>query len=106
MRILELFSGTQSVSKPAKKMGCDVISLDMDFRTKPDRVADILRWDYKAYQPGQFDLIWASPPCTEFSVAKTVGERDLEKADSKGKQLLRILDYLQPGFLRTPKQAC
>ena len=45
MRILELFSGTQSVSKAAKNMGCDVISLDMDFRTKPDIVADILRWD-------------------------------------------------------------
>jgi 23S rRNA G2069 N7-methylase RlmK/C1962 C5-methylase RlmI len=62
MRILELFSGTQSVSKAAKNMGCDVISLDMDFRTKPDIVADILHWDYKSYQPGQFDLIWASPP--------------------------------------------
>ena len=98
MRILELFSGKQSVSKAAKKMGCDVISLDMDFRTKPDIVADILHWDYKAYQPGQFDLIWASPPCTEYSIAKTVGERDLEKADSIVKHLLHILDYLQPKF--------
>jgi site-specific DNA-cytosine methylase len=37
-------------------------------------------------------------PCTEYCVAKTVGERDLEKADSIVKHLLHILDYLQPKF--------
>jgi len=98
MRLLELFSGTGSVGKVARDLGWDVVSLDMDFRTKPDIVADIMHWDYKAYTPGQFDMIWASPPCTEYSAAKTVGERDLNKADSIVKHLLHILHYLQPKF--------
>jgi len=98
MRLLELFAGTGSVGKVAKSLGWDVVSLDMDFRTKPDIVADILHWDYKAYTPGQFDLIWASPPCTEYSIAKTTGTRNLDKADSVAKHTLHIIDYLQPKF--------
>jgi len=86
------------VGKVARSLGWDVVSLDMDFRTKPDIVADIMHWDFKSYTPGQFDVIWASPPCTEYSVAKTVGERDLNKADNIVRQTLRIIDYLHPKF--------
>ena len=42
MRLLELFAGTGSVGKVAKSLGWDVTSLDLDFRTKPDIVADNL----------------------------------------------------------------
>ena len=98
MSLLELFAGTGSVGKAAKSLGWEVVSLDLDHRAKPDIVADIMHWDYKAYTPGQFDMIWASPPCTEYSTAKTVGERDLNKADSIVKHLLHILHYLQPKF--------
>ena len=98
MRMLELFSGTGSVGKVAKEMGWEVVSLDLDYRSNPDIVADIMHWDYKAYRPGQFQFIWASPPRTEYSVAKTVGVRDLDKADNIVKQTLRIVEYLQPMF--------
>ena len=80
----------------AKSLGWDVTSFDLDFRTKPDIVADILHWNFTNYAPGLFHVIWASPPCTEYSVAKTVGVRDLEKADSVVKHTLHIIDYLQP----------
>ena len=40
---------------------CDILTKDMDADIK----TDILDWDYKAYDQGYFDLIWASPPCTE-----------------------------------------
>jgi len=98
MRLLELFAGTGSVGKVAKSLGWDVTSLDLDFRTKPDIVADILHWNFTNYAPGLFDVIWASPPCTEYSVAKTVGARDLDKADQIVKHTLEIIEYLRPKY--------
>ena len=71
MRILELFAGTGSVGKVAKELGHEVISLDRDMEA--DIKTDILDWNYKTYEPKTFDLIWASPPCTEYSIAKTTG---------------------------------
>lgn len=68
MRLLELFSGTHSIGKVAKELGWDVISLDLDDATIN---CDILEWDYKVdYKPGDFDVIWASPPCTTFSMLR------------------------------------
>jgi site-specific DNA-cytosine methylase len=98
MKLLELFAGRGSVGKVAKSLGWDVTSLDLDFRTKPDIVADILRWNFTNYAPGLFDVIWASPPCTEYSVAKTVGTRDLDKADQIVKHTLDIIEYLRPKY--------
>ena len=61
MLILEVFSGTGSVGKVAKELGHEVVSLDMDM--KADIKTDIVDWDYKSsYQPGHFDVVWASPP--------------------------------------------
>ncbi|MFM7983772.1 MAG: hypothetical protein ACKPKO_31055, partial [Candidatus Fonsibacter sp.] len=31
-------------------------------------LCDILDWDFMAYEPKSFDFIWASPPCTEYSI--------------------------------------
>jgi hypothetical protein len=64
MRVLELFSGTGSVGKICKERGWDVISLDLKHA---DINEDILNWDYKVFEPGHFDMIWASPPCDTFS---------------------------------------
>lgn len=64
MRVLELFSGTGSVGKIAKQLNWEVISLDLK---NADINTDILNWDYKIYPVGNFDIIWASPPCDTFS---------------------------------------
>lgn len=93
-RLLELFSGSSSVGNVAKKLGYEVISVDIlypaTFR------CDILKWNYKKYPPGYFDVIWASPPCTEFSYAKTVGERDIDGALKLVKRALKIIHYFKP----------
>ena len=70
MKILELFSGTGSVGKVAKLKGHSVL-LSLDLKNS-DINTDILNWDYKMYEyePEFFDFIWASPPCTEYSIAK------------------------------------
>ena len=68
MIILELFSGTGSVSNICEKLGHTVVSVDIcDKFYKPTHCIDILRWDYTQYDKNHFDIIWASPPCNTFS---------------------------------------
>ena len=78
MKLLELFSGTKSVGKVAEKLGYEVISLDLQ---DADINCDILDWDSTIYPVGYFDIIWASPPCTEYSKAKSRGVRNIEEAN-------------------------
>ena len=66
MLVLELFSGTGSVGKNAKKRGYKVISVDSDKKTNTDILTNILKWDYKKLNIKP-DMIWASPPCGTFT---------------------------------------
>ena len=71
MITLELFCGTKSFSKVAKELGHDTFTVDIDPKLNPDLCVDIL--DFKLEMlPEKFrhpDVVWASPPCTTFSVA-------------------------------------
>jgi hypothetical protein len=98
MRILELFSGTQSVGKAFRARGHEVVSLDLDRKTNPDHCMDIRDFDYKNPSLGNFDVIWASPPCTEYSIARTTAKtpRNFALADSLVKRTLDVIAfYLQ-----------
>jgi hypothetical protein len=68
-RLLELFCGTKSVGKEFQKVGYEVVSLDYNKKFNATHTVDILTWDYKQYEPDYFDVIWASPDCTTFSIA-------------------------------------
>lgn len=85
MKLLELFKGTGSVGKVAKKLGYEVISLDFDPIYTPDIETDILYWNYKEfYKTTKFvpDFIWASPPCNTFSkLAYPLKERNTKTAE-------------------------
>ena len=68
MKILELFSGTESFSKVARERGHECFTVDNDNSFKPDLCKDIM--DLKIEDiPFKPDVIWASPPCTTFSVS-------------------------------------
>ena len=71
---------------------------------KPDIVADVLSWNYRGLPQGHFDVVFAAPPCTEYSQAMTGRPRNLEKADAIVRRTLEIIQYLKPKqwFLENP----
>ena len=68
MKILELFAGSRSIGNAAESLGYEVFSSDINNFHKINYVVDILDFDINKV-PFKPDFIWASPPCTYFSVA-------------------------------------
>lgn len=104
MRLLDLCSGTHSINKSLPR-DVHMTSVDISAKYNPTIVSDIRTWNYKRQFPrGYFDVIWASPPCTQYSVAKTVGTRNYAEADSIVKRCLEIIRYFQPPmwFMENP----
>ena len=74
MKVLELFAGSRSVGKAAEELGMNVFSSDIKQFGGIDYVVDILDFDVaevhgftkNLWVP---DVIWASPPCTSYSIA-------------------------------------
>lgn len=108
LKILELFSGTGSFAKVATERGHKVFTLDFDKQFNPDLCIDILDFDVSML-PEEFkhpDIIWASPPCTTFSVAslRHYWENGRPKNDKCWhgiaivKKTKKIIQELQPQF--------
>jgi hypothetical protein len=68
LNVLELFAGSRSIGKAAEHLGYNVFSSDINNFKDIDYVVDILDFDLNKI-PFKPDVIWASPPCTYFSVA-------------------------------------
>lgn len=106
LRLLELFKGTGSIGKVAKKMGMSVMAIDILDKYEADVTADVLEWDYKKFfrDTGFIpDLLWASPPCNTYSpMVYRLHERDpktarpLSKRAKEGTAILyRTLDIIK-----------
>lgn len=69
--ILDLFSGTGSSTQAFADDGHEVISVELnaDFESTYTMSVLDLTSDFIFQKHGQPDFIWASPPCTAFSVA-------------------------------------
>lgn len=74
MRMLDLFSGLGGASQPFVDAGWDVTRIEISplcAHVPHTHILDILTDDILPFilmEP--YDLIWASPPCTEFSLAR------------------------------------
>jgi site-specific DNA-cytosine methylase len=68
MKILELFAGSRSVGNIAESLDMEVFSSDINSFKDIHYSINILDFDVKKI-PFKPDIIWASPPCTGFSVA-------------------------------------
>mgnify|MGYP003111323633 FL=1 len=68
MNVLELFAGSCSFAKVASHLGYNTFTTDINKYENVDLVADIM--SIRPFMiPFEPDIIWASPPCTAFSVA-------------------------------------
>lgn len=76
MNVLELYSGTESISEAFRKKGHDAFTIDNNLALDPDLCTDIVELDFSDVLResfnlagiDDFDIVWASPPCTTFSV--------------------------------------
>ena len=66
--------------------------MDADINT------DIVDWDYTTYPTKHFGIIWASPPCTEYSRAETIGTRKLDEANEIVERTLDMIRYFEPTY--------
>ena len=109
MKVLELFAGSHSVGKIAEELGMEVFSSDLIEFEGIHYPVSILDFDVTKV-PFRPDIIWASPPCTGFSVAAighhwTGGKGAyIPKTDTAKlgielvKKTLEIINYFQPTF--------
>jgi len=116
MRTIELFAGTGSFSKIAERRGHDTWNTDNDPVHDVDLCESILNVHPYAL-PERPDVLWASPPCTTFSVA-SIGthwaggkEAYIPKTDEcrTGLQILEktisLIRYIKPTywFIENPR---
>lgn len=64
MLMLDLFSGLGGASAGFRDRGWDVVTVDIDPRFNCTHTTDLAAWEYTGATP---DIVWASPPCTQFS---------------------------------------
>ena len=117
INVLELFSGTGSVGKVCDKLGWNSVSVDLI--ADADHKVDIMEFDYKQYPKDYFQVIWASPPCTNYSklqdgwlgrmrkgeiYTKEIQEKEMNEDDKLVLKTLEIIDYFNPDlwFIENP----
>jgi len=111
IKVLELFAGSRSIGKVADELGYEVFSVDINNFDEIDLVKDI-EFITKEDIPFMPDIIWASPPCTTYSIAAISHHRDMgkpktdfaEKSDRLVLNTLRLIkEYDCKYFIENPR---
>ena len=94
MKIVELFAGTKSISKAFERAGHQCFTIDNNADLNPDLCIDINDFTPEML-PEDFkhpDVVWASPPCTCFSVASIgVYWNDGQPIKEEARQAIQIV---------------
>ncbi len=102
-RLLELSSGTGSIGRAFEDIGWEVTSVDYERKVYPTIYCDVLELTSETVAKyGNIDLIWASPPCTHYSCARTRAKipRDLDGSDRLVQKILDLADELNCYYLK------
>lgn len=132
MKVLELFSGTQSVSKAFRARGHKTLTVDYDpifsgdgneYGIKTDLTMDVMDLTKEMiieYLGGEPDVIWDSMDCTTYSVAAIYHHRNKEEdgnlapksekamiADTVAQRALEIISWFPNAiyFIENPRGA-
>ena len=117
MNVLELFSGTGSIGKVCHKLGWNPVSVDLELPATHE--CDVMDFDYRQYPKDYFSIVWASPPCTNYSklqdgwlgrmrkgeiYTKEIQEAEMNHDDRLVLKALEIIDYFNPDlwFIENP----
>ncbi|HHT97482.1 MAG TPA: DNA cytosine methyltransferase [Clostridiales bacterium] len=122
LKVLELFAGTRSIGKAFEEKGHKVVSVEWneDFKDIDEYVdVNTLTVEYLIGKYGYFDVVWASPDCTSYSVAgishhrrknKETGELEpiseyAKTCDTTNQHVLKLIKELNPtyAFIENPR---
>lgn len=97
--MLDLFCGLGGGSAAMRERGWSVVGVDNEARLRPDVVADLSAWSPGPELRG-VDLLWASPPCTEFARWDKVCwyPRTISPSLALVEATRRIIDEVGPRF--------
>lgn len=109
MLVFDFFAGTCSSTRAFEDAGHTVITFDNDFQFDVTVFADVFELTAEGLvaRYGQPDFVWASPPCTAFSVASmgyhwAPGREPKTEAAVKSMKLVahtrQLLEALNPRF--------
>ena len=111
IKVLELFSGTGSVGKVCDHLNWRTVSVDLI--SESTHKCDIMDFNYKQYPKDSFDIVWASPPCTNYSklqdswlgrmrkgeiYTKEIQEKEMNEDDKLILKALEIIEYFNPHY--------
>ena len=83
-------------------LGWETISLDIDPKFHPDLCMDIMDFDQTQFPKNHFSLVWASPDCRAYSVARSNAKIPRDEAMAASDVLVektrQIIDYFSCAY--------